>query len=61
MKQSSFFRTIKAHHKLLKKLLLTFLIIFVIGTVMSTVHGQAIFVDKVDYMPGDVVKITGFS
>ena len=61
MKQFDFCSRIRTHTTLLKKFSVLILIIFVLGTLMSKVKGQAVFVDKVDYMPGDVVKINGYS
>jgi hypothetical protein len=55
MKQSFSFGPVTTHLELLKKLSMLFLIILLTGTLMSKVNGQAIYVDKVDYMPGDEV------
>ena len=61
MKQSFFFGPVTTHLELLKKLSMLFLIILLTGTLMSKVNGQAIYVDKVDYMPGDEVQINGYA
>ena len=61
MKQLLLFNTIKTHLSLLKKFSMLFLIILVLGTLMHTVQGQAVYVDKVDYMPGDIVNINGYA
>ncbi len=38
-----------------------FLILLIFGSLFSSVSGQAVYVDKVDYLPGDVVTLYGYS
>ena len=61
MKLSDFCSGIRGHKTLLKKFSLLFLVIFILGTMINKVQGQAVYVDKVDYMPGDAVNINGYS
>jgi len=54
----SFCESSKRH---LGKVLILGLMAFVIEAFLFSVHGQAIRVNKVDYLPGDVVTISGHS
>ena len=61
MKQSLPFGRIRRYKLSAKNFLLPFMILFVSAIFTATVNGQAIYVDKVDYMPGDTVKLSGYA